>query len=449
MTLTSPMRAVRGHIFAFRDDPFRVGPDAAVLSITDGTAIIEGGKIREVGDATETLARYPGVTVDHYPGHLIMAGFVDAHVHYPQLEIIASYGEQLLEWLNKYTFPAECRFGDIAYARSAADIFLETCLSNGITTASVYCTTHPQSVDAFFEAADARNMRMCAGKVMMDRNGPEALIDTPERGFTESEALIARWHGKGRAVYVVTPRFAPTSTPAQLEAAGALWKANPTALMQTHISESVYEIEWVRELYPEARDYLDAYERHGLIGPGSNFGHAIHLTEREIARFVETGSAISHCPTSNTFIGSGLFDMQTLRDCNAPITVGMATDIGGGSSMSMFQTMKSSYEICQLHGYSLHPAKAFYLATLGSAETLRLGKTVGNLAAGYEADIIVIDLQSRPLISHRMKRVTDLWEALFVQIVLADDRAIRATYVAGEKRYDRRPSMAQGEPACR
>jgi len=431
--------AIRGQTLSFRDDPFRVGPEAAVAHAEDGAVVVSDGRIVEVGPASEVLARHAEIAVESYPGCLIMAGFIDSHVHYPQLEIIGSYGEQLLEWLNTYTFPAECKFSDAAYARAGAEAFLDVCLANGITTSSVYCTSSPVSVDAFFEAAHARGMRMAAGKVMMDRNAPDSLCDTAERGYSESKALLERWHGKGRLSYVVTPRFAPTSSAAQLEAAGQLWRAHPTALMQTHISESVYEIEWVKELYPEAADYLGVYEKFGLIGAGANFGHALHLTEREVTRLTETGSAISHCPTSNTFIGSGLFDMQALRDCYEPICVGLATDIGGGSSLSMFQTMKASYEICQLQGYSLHPAKALYLATLGSAHALRLGSKVGNLASGYEADIVVVDMRSRPLIDYRMRFVKDLWEALFVQIILADDRAIRATYVAGEPLY-RRPT---------
>lgn len=435
----SPQRlfALRGQTLSFRDDPFRVSPDAAVSHNQDGVVVIGGEKIVEVGPAQEVLARYPGIEVERYSDAIIMAGFVDCHVHYPQLQVIASYGEQLLEWLNKYTFPAECKFGDYGHARATAETFLDINLENGITTASVYCTTHPQSVDAFFDAALARGMRMAAGKVMMDRNGPDKLCDTAETGYRDSKALIERWHGQGRLTYTVTPRFAPTSTPAQLEAAGALWREFPSTLMQTHISESVYEVEWVKDLYPDSPDYLGVYEAYGLLGRGANFGHAIHLTEREIARLAETGSGISHCPTSNTFIGSGLFDMQALRDCVDPIRVGIATDVGGGSSMSMFATIKSSYEICQLQGYSLHPAKAFYLATLGSAEVLRMEDKIGNLAAGYDADIIVIDLKSKPLIDYRMGFADDLWEALFIQMILADERAIRATFVAGKKLHQR------------
>jgi len=428
---------LRGQTLAFRDDPFKVAADAAVTFDSDGAVLVVDGAIAEVGPAPEVLARHPGISVEHYRDDLIMAGFVDCHVHYPQTEIIGAYGEQLIEWLNRYTFPAEMKFSDPDYASAAAELFLDQCLSNGITSASVYCSSHPQSVDAFFGVAGRRGFRMAAGKVMMDRNAPAGLLDGAQSGYDQSRALIERWHGRDRLVYAVTPRFAPTSTPAQLEAAGALWKEQPTTLMQTHMSESIYEIEWVKRLYPDAPDYLSVYERYGLIGTGANFGHCIHLTGREVDALVASGSAISHCPTSNTFIGSGLFKMAELRDCDQPITVGLATDIGGGTSFSIFDTMKASYEICQLQGYSLHPAKAFYLATLGSAKTLRMENAVGNLRPGFEADIIIVDLKSTPLIAARMRHAGDLWEALFIQMILADDRALRATYIGGRKLYER------------
>jgi guanine deaminase len=366
-----------------------------------------------------------------------MAGFVDCHVHYPQCEVIGSYGEQLLEWLNRYTFPAEQKFADPDYARGVAVHFLDEALRNGTTTASVYCTVHPESVDAFFSSAEARGLRMAAGKMMMDRNAPDALLDTAQTGYDQSKALIARWHGRGRLTYVVSPRFAPTSTPGQLEAAGTLWREHPDALVQTHLSENPREIAWVRSLYPDAPDYFGVYERYGLTGPGSNFGHAVHLTERERAALRATGSGISHCPTSNAFLGSGLFDMKGLREGRSDVPVGLATDIGGGSSLSMFQTMRSSYEICRLAGYSLHPAKAYYLATVGSATVMRLADRIGNLRAGHEADFIVIDLRSRPQIAKRMDYAADLWETLFVQMIMADDRAVRATYAGGRKVYAR------------
>lgn len=428
---------LRGQTLSFKADPFEVGPDAAVDFDSDGAVAIAGGKILEVGPATDVVARHPGAAVQNYAGDLIMAGFVDCHAHYPQIDIIASYGEQLLEWLEKYTFPAEAKYHDRTHADAAAHRFLDECLRNGVTTSSVYCTVHPASVDAFFTAARSRQFAMAAGKVMMDRNAPGDLSDTAETSYAESKALIERWHGIDRLTYVVSPRFAVTSTGEQLAAAGTLWGEHPTTLMQTHLSESVYEVELVKALHPGPIDYLGIYESHGLLGPGANFGHAIHLSPREIALLADTGSGLSHCPTSNLFIGSGLFDMQSLRDCERPIKVGIATDVGGGSSFSIFQTMKASYEICQLQGYNLHPAKAYYLATVGSAAVMRLGHRLGNLRAGLDADIAVIDLKSTPLIARRTQQVDDVWGALFLQMILADDRAIRATYVAGSKAYER------------
>jgi guanine deaminase len=429
--------AVRGQTLAFRGDPFLVAPEDAVAFDSDGAVVVENGTIAETGPAGEILAKHPGIAVEHYAQDLIMAGFVDCHVHYPQCEVIASYGEQLLEWLNRYTFPAEQKFADPDYARGVAEHFLDEALRNGTTTASVYCTVHPESVDAFFAAAELRGLRMAAGKMMMDRNAPRALLDTAQTGYDQSKALIARWHGRSRLTYVVSPRFAPTSTPEQLEAAGTLWREHPDALVQTHLSENPREIAWVRSLYPDAPDYFGVYERYGLTGRGSNFGHAVHLTDRERAAFRATGSGISHCPTSNAFLGSGLFDMKGLREGRSDVPVGLATDIGGGSSLSMFQTMRSSYEICRLAGYSLHPAKAYYLATVGSATVMHLADRIGNLLPGHEADFIVIDLRSRPQIARRMDTAADLWEMLFVQMIMADDRAIRATYAGGRKVYAR------------
>jgi guanine deaminase len=429
---------LRGPTLAFRDDPFRVAPDAAAEYTTDGAVAMAAGKIVDVGSALDIVQRHPGAQIETYgPNHLIMAGFVDCHVHYPQIDIIASYGTQLLEWLQKYAFPAEARFASRDYAATKANQFLDECLRNGITTASVYCTVHPQSADALFEAAQARGFRMAAGKVMMDRGVPDNLKDTAQQGYDESKALIARWHGVDRLTYVVTPRFAVSSSPAQLDTAGALWKEHPTTLLQTHLSENLAEVELVKTLHPGAEDYLAIYERYGVIGPGSNFGHAIHLTPRELARLNETGSGLSHCPTSNFFIGSGLFDMRAARERDPPIAVGLATDVGGGSSFSMLRTMKAAYEIAQLKGDSLHAARGFYLATVGSAKVMQLDDRIGNLAPGHDADIVVLDLASQPLISARMAQADNIWDALFLQIILGDDRAVRATYVAGRKAYAR------------
>ncbi len=427
---------LKGQTLSFRDDPFLVAPDAAIDHHTDGAVWIKDGLIERVGAASDIVTAAPDVQVVDYGDKLITAGFVDCHAHYPQLPIIASYGEQLLEWLRKFTFPSESKFSDYDYAAQASAFYLDECLKNGITTASVYATVHSNSVDAFFETATKRGLRMACGKVLMDRNAPANLTDTAQSGYDQSLALINKWHNVDRCTYAITPRFAPTSSAEQLEAAGTLWREYPDTIMQTHLSENKAEIDWVRELYPEALDYVGVYEHFGLAGPGAIYGHAIHMSEREEKALRESGSAIAHCPTSNTFIGSGLFDMRSLRECEAPHIVGLATDVAGGSSMSMFSVMRSAYEVAQLRGYSLHPVKAWYLASVGSAHAMRLNHKIGNLAAGMEADIIIIDLASTPLIKRRMADVETIHDVLFAQIILADDRAIRATYAAGNLIYN-------------
>jgi guanine deaminase len=426
-----------GQTLSFTDDPFKVGVDHAISHHTHGAVWIMDGIIKQVGPANEVLNAAHDATVIDYKDKLITAGFIDCHAHYPQLPIIASYGEQLLEWLKKFTFPTESKFTDYDYARAASDFYLNECLKNGITTASVYATVHATSVDAFFDATTERGMRMACGKVLMDRNAPDNLSDTAQSGYDQSKALIEKWHNKDRNIYAITPRFAPTSTPEQLESAGTLWAEHPGTLMQTHISENHNEIRWVNELFPDAPDYYGVYEKYNLTGPGAIFGHAIHLGARERRALQQSGSAIAHCPTSNTFIGSGLFDMQGLREGNSPHIVGLATDIAGGSSMSMFSVMRSAYEVAQLKGYSLHPVKAWYLSTVGSAATMRLDDKIGNLAPGYEADITVIDLASTALIKNRMAGADTLSDVLFAQMILADDRAIYATYAAGNSVYHR------------
>lgn len=432
------IHALRGQVLRFKADPFMVGPNEAVDFFADGLVVMADGLIQSVGAADLLLPDLAeDIDITHYRDDLIMAGFVDAHVHYPQTEIIASYGSQLIEWLNKYTFPAELKFSDEDYATASARLFVQECFRNGVTTAAVYCTVHPQSVDAFFNVTQAYNLRMIAGKVLMDRNAPEGLCDTAEAAYEQSKALIERWHGKGRALYAITPRFAPTSSPAQLEAAGTLWREHPGTYMQTHVSENREEIEWVKKLYPKSKDYLGVYEDYGLLGPRMILGHGIYLSDREKAVVAETGSAIAHCPTSNLFIGSGLFDMEAAQGGSSKMLTGLATDVGGGSSFSMFHTMKAAYEVAQLKGYSLNPIAAYYLASLGSAKALYLDDKIGNLSPGFEADLIVVDLNSTPLIQERMKHVENLSEVLFVQMILADDRAIKATYVNGAQVYAR------------
>ncbi len=420
-----------GQVLSFTADPFAEGPGAARLE-PDGAVLVDGGVIRAVGPAEQVRAAHPGVAVTSHGRHLISAGFVDAHVHYPQTAIIASWGKRLIDWLNQYTFPEEARFADPAHARAVAARYFDLTLANGTTTVCSYCTIHPASVDAFFAEAQARGLRALAGKTCMDRDtAPAFLRDSAQAAHDESARLLARWHGVDRLSYVITPRFSPTSTPAQLEALGALWAANPGCLMQTHLSEQTDEIAWVRSLYPDARDYLDTYERYGLVGPGAVFGHAIWLEDREKARLREADCALIHCPTSNTFIGSGLFDMGGLKA--AGHRIGLATDTGGGSSFSMLRTMAAAYEVGQLRGRALHPAELWWLATQGSAQALRLDTRIGNIAPGMEADLVVIDLASTPAIAQATARAGDIWQALFPTIMMGDDRAVAAVYAAGRR----------------
>lgn len=419
-----------GQTLAFNSDPFHTGL-AAASHHACGAVLIEKGKITEVGARSDLRTRHPDAEVFDHGDGLISAGFVDAHAHYPQTGMIASWGKRLIDWLNSYTFPEETRFGDAAYATQVAGTYLDLLLSNGTTSVVSYCTIHPESVDAFFTQAQARGMRVAAGKTCMDRNAPDTLRDTAQSAYDDSKALLQRWHGQDRLSYVITPRFSPTSTPEQLTAMGALWAEYPNCLMQTHLSEQLDEIEWVKSLFPNARDYLDTYEAHGLLGENGLYGHAIHLDPRERARLAEVGASLIHCPTSNTFIGSGLFDMAGLTA--AGHRVGLATDTGGGSSFSMLRSMAAAYEIGQLRGTPLHPSQLWWLATAGSARTLGMDGVIGNLQVGAEADVIVVDLASTPAISQRSARADDIWEAIFPTIMMGDDRAISATYVAGER----------------
>ncbi len=421
-----------GQTFEVSGDPFMMPWQEAVRINENGALLLRDGRIEEMGDASRLRATHPHAPVTDYGKHLICPGFVDAHVHYPQTAMIASWGKQLIDWLNSYTFPEEMRFADPAYASIIAARYLDLAVAHGTTSMCSFATIHPDSVDAFFEAAETREMLTVAGKTCMDRNAPEGLRDTAQSAYDESAALLRRWHGRGRAHYAITPRFSPTSTPEQLDALGALWAEHPDCLMQTHLSEQVPEIDWVRGLYPNARDYLDTYEAHGLLGTKAIYGHAIHLESREIDRIAETGAALAHCPTSNSFIGSGLMDLAGLAARRIP--VGLATDTGGGSSFSMLRTMAAAYEIAQLRGVALHPAQLMFLATAGSARSLHLGHKIGRLATGMEADLTVLDLASTPVIAQRRAEAETIWEALFPTIMMGDDRAIVDVWIAGRKR---------------
>jgi len=424
-----------GQTLGFTGDPFAAPWEDVAVHRRRGGVLVDRGRIRAVGEADDLVEAHPGARVRDHGDCLICPGFVDAHMHYPQTPIVASWGKRLIDWLNGYTFPQEARLANPAVAGEAAEMTLDLAVAHGTTTLASFCTIHLHSADIFFEAAAARGMRVVAGRTCMDRNAPDDLRDDARSAHDESHTLITKWHGKGRATYAITPRFSPTSSPEQLEALGALWAANPTCLMQTHLSEQTDEVAWVRELFPQARDYLDTYERYGLLGERGVYGHAIHLAPREIDRLAEVGAAVVHCPTSNAFIGSGLFDMALARR----MAVGLATDTGGGSSFSMLRTMAAAYEIGQLRGQALHPAQLMWLATEGSARALHLGGVVGRLAEGAEADLVVLDLASTPAIAQRAARAESFWDMLFPTIMMGDDRAVRSVWIGGREVEEERP----------
>lgn len=429
--------AIRGAFLTFTDDPFTCGHSDYFRYEQDGLILVSNGMITDAGsygDLKHRLAE--DVALTHYPNRLILPGFIDTHTHYPQTEMIGAFGKQLLDWLEKYTFVTEQKFSDSAHADLVANFFLDQCLSSGTTTAAVFCTVHPGSVDALFEAAAVRNMRIIAGKVMMDRNAPGPLMDTAQSSYEDTKALIEKWHGRGRAHYCLTPRFAVTSSEAQLEAAGALRREYPDVHLQSHISENLNEIAFVRQLFPERSGYLDVYHHYGLIGEKTIYGHAVHLTEEELQLCHDTGTALAHCPTSNLFLGSGLFALEKACDSKRPVRVGLGSDIGAGTSFSALQTLNETYKIAQLNGYPLNALKAFYLATRGSARALYLEDRIGSIEAGMDADLVVLDYQATELLKFRSAHVNSLEELLFVLMTIGDDRATGATYVAGEKVYE-------------
>jgi guanine deaminase len=370
-----------------------------------------------------------------------MPGFIDSHIHYPQTSVIASYGEQLLDWLNNYTFPTELQFSDPDFAAVAADAFLKFLLQNGTTTAMVYTSVFAQSTHAFFSAAEKMNLRMIAGKVMMDRHAPAELLDTPASSDADCRELIELWHNNGRLQYALTPRFAPTSSPEQLAVTGQLYRDYPGIYLQTHLSENQQEIAWIKSLYPGARDYLDVYDYYGLLGPRSVFGHGIHLSDAEVVRMAQTQSGVAFCPTSNLFLGSGLLNMARLEAAGIPVS--LATDIGGGTSFSQLRTLAEAYKVLQLQGQCLHPLKGFYMATLGNARALQLDHCIGNFEKGKEADFILINLGATPLQALRQSTAQSLSEKLFALMTLGDEHNIARAYIMGKLAF-RRTDSTQG-----
>ncbi|GAM96795.1 guanine deaminase [alpha proteobacterium U9-1i] len=422
-------------MFHLLDDPAKAG-GAAYAYFEDGGLVVEQGRVSAVGGWSEVASAIaPDASVEHFDNAIIAPGFIDAHVHMPQVGIIGSYGAQLLDWLERYAFPAEEKFADVDHAHAAANAFVEALLRCGTTSALVFATVHKHSVDALFKAARSRNMRLIAGKVLMDRNAPEALRDTVETGYADSKSLIETWHGRGRLGYAVTPRFAHTSSPEQLAAAGQLLREFPEVLLHTHISENHAEIAQVRAGYPAAPDYLGAYEAHGLVGGRTVLAHCVHLSDSEWARMGKAGAAAAFCPSSNLFLGSGLFDLTAAE--HSGVEVGLASDVGGGTSLSMLEVMEDAYKVSQLRRRPLDAFKGFYLATLGAARALRIDAHVGNFAPGKEADFVVLDLDASPMLSQRLRGVTDITDILFALSILGDDRAVARTYVAGELAYQR------------
>ncbi len=429
--------AYRGTVLHFLKNPYPA-PAGSYEYYQDGALVVDGGIIQKVGSYAEVLQSLPpSVPWIDYSGKWLIPGFVDTHVHYPQTEMIGAYGAQLLEWLNTYTFPTEKQYSNAVYAKKQARFFIDQLLRNGTTSALVFSTVHKESVDAFFEASLEKNLRMISGKVLMDRNAPSYLLDTAASGYQDSKDLIKKWHGQGRLSYAITPRFAPTSSPEQLSQAGTLKKEFPEVYIHTHLSENKAEIEWVKSLFPNHQGYLDVYDSYGLTGKRSIFAHSIHLTSVEFQTMATTDSVAAFCPTSNLFLGSGLFPIKAFRDQN--IRFGLGTDVGAGTSFSMFQTLNEAYKIAQLQSQKLSSLDGFYRATLGGAQALDLDSKIGNFLPGKEADFVVIEPKSTLLTTMRHLNSQTLEEKLFVLMTLGDDRNVFATYSMGELVFSQVP----------
>ena len=427
-------RVIRGAVLTFRDDPAVVGPQRAVRFYRRGAVAVAGdGRIAWRGHAARLPERFRALPADDHGEALVLSGFIDAHVHFPQYRMLAAPGRDLLDWLNRFTFPEERRYASAAHARAAAEAFLDRLVQHGTTAAVVFSTVHRSATEILFTAAERRRVTIVSGKTMMDRNAPEALRDDPDSGVRDSEALIERWHRRGRLRYAITVRFAVTSTEAQLRAAGALAARHPDCHVHSHLSESEGEIAFVRRLFPWAKDYTDVYDHFGLLGPRSLFAHGIHLSERECARLSEAGATVVHCPTSNTFLGSGLFDAGHVGRPDRPVRIGIATDVGGGTSYSMLHTLGEAYKVAMLRGRKPTAHDLFHLATRGNAAHLGLDEEIGTLEPGRWADLVVLDPTATPVLEARHALSESLEDTLFALAILGDDRAVRATYVAGRR----------------
>ncbi len=424
-------RAIRGIVVHCLHDPGEGDNADAVEIVEDGLLVIEQGLVACVGPAADLLPQLEdSIEIEDQRGRFILPGFIDTHIHYAQTDMIASYGEQLLSWLNRYVFPTEGRFGDKEVADETARFFINELLRNGTTSALVMGTVHRQSAESVFQQAYARDMRMVAGKVLMDRNAPDYLLDTPDSGFRDTRDLIERWHGTDRLSYAITPRFAPSSSDEQLQRAGELAHQYPDTYIHTHVAENLDEVEWVKSLFPWSRSYLDVYDRFGLLRERSVYAHSIHLDDLDRRRMTESGAVAVFCPTSNMFLGSGLFDHD--RTHQQRVAMALATDVGAGTSFSMLRTVSEAYKVGQLNGSSVAPLRLLYLATLAGAEALDIDDRVGSFRRGREADFVVLDPQATPLLARRTAYADTMQEKLFALFMLGDDRHVRATWLRGQ-----------------
>ena len=437
------MKGFRASFLDVIADPFYREESECIRYFADGLLVVANGKVQEIGNYADLRIRYADIPIINYSDRLIVSGFIDTHIHFPQTEMIAAYGEQLLEWLSTYTFPTEGKFSDRNYAQKISSIFLDELLRNGTTTALVFAAVFPQSVDAFFEEAQRRNLRMIAGKVMMDRNAPDFLTDTAESSYAETKQLIEKWHKCDRLLYAVTPRFAITSTSEQLSNAGKLLAEFPDVYLHTHLSENIKEVETVAELFPDSEGYLDVYDRAGLVGERSVFAHGVQLTDAEFAKLSNAKAAIAFCPTSNLFLGSGLFKLEKAKSIETPVKVGLGTDVGAGTSFSILRTASAAYQVAQLRSQKLSAFQSLFLATLGGARALCLEDKLGNLEVGKEADFVVLNLRSTTIMELRNQpfnasnplTLAEISDQLFATLIMGDDRAIAATYIMGEIAY--------------
>lgn len=434
---------IRGSFLDFTADPFFVPQQDCVRYIKDGLLVVENGKILDFGDYSGLHRRYRGIETACYPGKLITPGFIDTHIHYPQTKIMASYGEQLLTWLRQYVYPEEEKFDSIEYAREVASFFLDELIRNGTTTALVLATTHPVSVEVFFQEALTRNLRMIAGKVMMDRNAPEGVLETPGQSRKACEQLIEKWHGKGRLSYALTPRFALSCSPEMLKVVGQIKQKYHDVYIHTHLAENKDEVKRVQDLFPGCSDYLDVYERFSMVTDRSIFAHGIHLSDSEFERLSRLDATIAFCPTSNLFLGSGLFKISKARSPGIPVKVGIGTDVGAGTSFSILRTLNEAYKVAALNERKLSPFQALYLATLGGASSLSLDDKIGNFEPGKEADFVVLDLAATPLMKFRNHdtiagSLSQLAENIFSLVILGDDRVVNAVYIMGRELYKKK-----------